>query len=94
MLGYVADAVKERSHASMFVVPHGFQAPHGRRTLARAVSVHARAMAWQGVGDKWTVGLVDLSPAGDRKNATQRALNPQPSLLGAEAVSLSGFGFP
>ena len=69
----MADAVKGSTHASMFVVPKGFE----------------------GAGDKWTVGLVDLSPAGsNRFNATQRPISPQPGALGAETVSLSGFGFP
>eukprot|EP00658_Telonema_sp_P-2_P026320 TRINITY_DN2061_c0_g1_i1.p1 TRINITY_DN2061_c0_g1~~TRINITY_DN2061_c0_g1_i1.p1 ORF type:complete len:257 (+),score=51.49 TRINITY_DN2061_c0_g1_i1:3-773(+) len=41
-----------------------------------------------GLTDKWSVSTIDLITG----KLTQAALSPQPSFLGAETVSLSGFG--
>jgi hypothetical protein len=49
------------------------------------VAIGAAAM---GVGDKWSVSTLDLKTG----KLVEAALNPQPSLEGAETVSLSGFG--
>ncbi len=60
---------------------------------AVAGSVYYGAMAVakgavSAVSDKWSVHLVDL-----RSGAVlEAALDPQPSVLGAETTSLSGFG--
>lgn len=43
-----------------------------------------------GVLDKWTLSTVSLSI----RAVSEFALSPQPCILGAEAVSLSGFGLP
>lgn len=43
-----------------------------------------------GVGDKWTLSMFSLSSG----EVSEFAIDPQPSILGAETVSLSGFGLP
>jgi len=43
-----------------------------------------------GLGDKWTVSTVSLGTGA----VQEFALNPQPSIFGAEAVSVTGFGLP
>jgi len=56
------------------------------RGLYAALTVSVRGVL--GVRDLWTVSRVDLASGG----VTEAALNPQPTRLGSETSSLSGFG--
>eukprot|EP00451_Oxyrrhis_marina_P003287 CAMPEP_0204274372 /NCGR_PEP_ID=MMETSP0468-20130131/25140_1 /ASSEMBLY_ACC=CAM_ASM_000383 /TAXON_ID=2969 /ORGANISM="Oxyrrhis marina" /LENGTH=452 /DNA_ID=CAMNT_0051250571 /DNA_START=59 /DNA_END=1417 /DNA_ORIENTATION=+ len=69
--------------------PLGYVGAHVQGSTFSSLSV-SLGTAPYGLGDKWAVATVDLST----KKVVQSTLNPQPSALGANAASLSGFGIP
>jgi hypothetical protein len=88
-----ADTIAVLNNSNVPQVPHmgalGYVAAHVRGSTFSSMSV-ALGTAPYGLGDKWSVATVDLST----KSVVQNAMNPQPSAVGADASSLSGFGMP